>query len=390
MACAAFFGGCNQSASGTSGGGSAEVAAKVNSVAIPMTRVERQLELTLKPEGVKPTDLSPIELASTRLRILEQLISQEIMVQRAQKDSVQVTDDEVRQAVQAFIREKTGTQEEFQKQLKDIGLTEEEFRNEQRQILLINKWQEKQKVRIPAPSEKEISDFYTQNRDQFKIGRGVYLSQIMVDPANNGLKNDAIGAEQAKQKIAGVSTRLKAGDDFATVARLLSEDMRTAVGGGDMGFAPEEAMAQTYPDVLVKRFFTMREGEITEPIQGSEGRMYIFKVTGKKTEPEELKLEDPEVKKRIADVIRNQREQVMNAALLSLATAEARVENYLAQRVLENPSNFGSLRPNSAMNSGTVPPPAETKPAETKPAEPKPTEPKAEEKKPAETKPATK
>ena len=78
--------------------------------------------------------------------------------------------------------------------------------------------------------------------------------------------------------------------DFATVARLLSEDMRTAVGGGDMGFAPEEAMAQTYPDVLVKRFFTMREGEITEPIQGSEGRMYIFKVTGKKTEPEELKL----------------------------------------------------------------------------------------------------
>lgn len=378
---------CDQSASSTSGN-SAEIAARVNSVTIPLAKVDRQIEQMLKPQNLKLADMSPIELASNRMGVLDQLITQEILLQRAQKENLQVTDDEVKQAVQAFISEKGWTVEEFQKQLKEVGLTEEEFRNEQRQVLQIRKLQDRQKSKIPAPSEKEIADYYNQNRDQFKIGRGIYLSQIMVDPANNGLKNDALGEEQAKQKISTIAGRLKAGDDFATVARVASEDIQTAVRGGDMGFVPEEAALKVYPETLIKRFFSMREGEITEPIPGSQGRMYIFKVTGKKLEPEELKLESPEVKKQIADAIREQREQVLNSALLSIATGEARVENYLAQRILDNPSNFGSARPANSSLSTPATPPAETKPAETKPAETKPTETKPADKKPTDTKPA--
>ncbi len=365
-----ILGGCKQG-EGNAGGSAAEIAAKVNATTIPLARVDRQVEQDLKPLNVKISDLSPIELAAKRLSTLDQIITQEIMLQRAQRENIQVSDEDVKQQVQRLINNNGWTQEEYQRQLKESGLTEEEFRNEQRSQLLIAKLQERQRSKIPAPSEKEITDYYTQNRDQFKIGRGVYLAQILVDPQNNGLKNDVVGEDKAKQKITELFGRLKSGDDFATVARIASEDYQTGQQGGDMGFAPEETLARTYPEPLIRKFFSMREGEVTEPIQGSNGRWYIFKVTGKKLEEQELKLEDPDVKKRIADIIREQREQVLTGALLIAATNESKVENYLAQRVLDNPSNFGSARPAGSALSRQATQAAEQKPAEAKPEAPK-------------------
>lgn len=381
---ASFFAGCKQ-ATGQSGG-TAEIAAKVNSVAIPLSKVDRQIEQGLKQNNLKLADLSPIELAAARLQALDRLVNNEILVQRAQREQIQVSEEDINQAVKRFLSAQGLTEEKFQKELKDAGLTEDEFRGEQRQTLLVSKLYEKLKGKIPLPSEKEIEDFFNQNREQFKIGRGVYLSQIVVDPGNNNLKNDAVGEEQAKQKIAQVSTRLKAGDDFATVARTVSEDIQTAQQSGDMGLIPEEALQQVYGETLAKRFFAMREGEITEPITGSNGRMYIFKVAGKRLEAQEGKLEDPEVRKQIVDGLRQQREQILTAALQFAATNEARVENYLSQRILDNPANFGSVRPAGAAPRTEGAKPAETKPSEEKKADAKPSEPAKDAEKPAEKK----
>ncbi|HMW01608.1 MAG TPA: peptidylprolyl isomerase, partial [Acidobacteriota bacterium] len=217
LICVATLCACNQAAS--SSGGGAEVAAKVNSVIIPLSKVDRQIEQELKQQTSQSlSELSPIALASLRMMALDRLITQEVLLQRAQKESIQVSDDDVKQRVQELIQAQGWSQEEYQKTIKELGMTEEEFRNEQRKLLLINKLVDRLKTRIPAPSEKEIADFYNQNPEQFKLGKGVYLSQIVVSPTNDGLKNDAVTEEQAKQKIATIAAQLKAGDDFATVA----------------------------------------------------------------------------------------------------------------------------------------------------------------------------
>lgn len=390
LICVATLCACNQAAS--SSGGGAEVAAKVNSVIIPLSKVDRQIEQELKQQTSQSlSELSPIALASLRMMALDRLITQEVLLQRAQKESIQVSDDDVKQRVQELIQAQGWSQEEYQKTIKELGMTEEEFRNEQRKLLLINKLVDRLKTRIPAPSEKEIADFYNQNPEQFKLGKGVYLSQIVVSPTNDGLKNDAVTEEQAKQKIATIAAQLKAGDDFATVARNYSEH-QSALQSGDMGFIPEESL-KGFPNGLGQRFFAMREGEVTEPIQ-IQGAFFIFKVTGKKLDEQELKLDNADVKRKIAEYIRQQREQVISQALMLSAMSESRIENYLAQRVLENPANFGSTRP-ASLNASPQPTPAtEAKPAEpTKPAEtakPAETTKPAETAKPAETKPADK
>jgi parvulin-like peptidyl-prolyl isomerase len=363
-----FSGGCNN----TSTGGAADIAAKVNSVAIPLAKVNRKVEQALTPQKAKLSDLSPIELANAQLKALDALISEEILFQRAQREQIQVSDADVENEIKKIISAQGLSEEKFREQLKEAGVTEDEFKIETRQSLLVSKLQEKLKNKVPLPSEKEIEEFFTQNKEQFRLERGVSLGIIAVDPADNGLRNDAIGEEKAKEKIALISQRLKAGDDFATVARIASEDIQTAQNSGDAGFLPEENLKQTFGEALATRFMGMREGEITEPIPGSNGRIFIFKLTGKRTEAVDPKLDNPEVRKQIVDVIRQQRESILVSALQASAMNNARVENYLAQRILDNPVNFGSVRPaNSALSKpAETPKPAEApKPADTaKPA----------------------
>ena len=78
------------------------------------------------------------------------------------------------------------------------------------------------------------------------------------------------------------------------------------------------------------------------PILGC-GRWHIFKVTGKQTETRDRTLD--EVRKEISDAILAQRKQIADAALQARARDEAKIENFLAQRMLENPNSFGVLRP---------------------------------------------
>lgn len=86
----------------------------------------------------------------------------------------------------------------------------------------------------------------------------------------------------------------------------------------------------------------MREGDITEPIRIGNAWL-ILKLVRRVQRDRELTLD--EVRAQIAEELRDQREQVLQTAVTRLALAESRIENLLAQRMLENPANFGGLRP---------------------------------------------
>ena len=89
----------------------------------------------------------------------------------------------------------------------------------------------------------------------------------------------------------------------------------------------------------------MQVGDITPPIKFPNGSWYIFKLTGKQLQNENLTLESPGVKDQIKDGLIGQRKQLLNAALLSVAMNEAKIENNLALNMLNSPSNLSGLRP---------------------------------------------
>ncbi|KAF0249678.1 MAG: peptidyl-prolyl cis-trans isomerase SurA, partial [bacterium] len=208
--------GCDQgskagSSSSASGG---EVAAKVGNQEIPLSKVDRMIEQGLQQNqtGKKITDLNPVELASARLQVLDSLITDEVLYQRAKQENIQVSDEDVGAQIQNGIQQKGLSADDFQKELKSAGITEEEFREDERRRMSIAKLVDKV-GQVKPPTDREIAEYYERNPSEFTIGKGLNLSRVSVDAADNKAKNDAIGEEQAKQKIETIYSQLKNGGD---------------------------------------------------------------------------------------------------------------------------------------------------------------------------------
>jgi parvulin-like peptidyl-prolyl isomerase len=352
VALVAFVSAACESGAGSNAADST-VASTVNGKKIMLGEVERAVS---QQAGGRQAQLSQLELAQARLQVLDGLIQREVLFQRAEKEKLLPTDEQIAAAINQQKQQSGMTDEDFQKSLKGQNLTMETLREEARKDLAIRSLQEKYTGKISV-SDREVEDFYNNNRQRFVSARGVALAMIAVDPADNSgqgiAQNDAKNDAEAKLKVDNIYQRLKAGADFATVARATSEDANSVLRGGDIGFASEEDLQQNgFPPELVNRFFgSMEVGSFTEPVRFSSGRWYIFKLAEKRLQTENLTLESPGVRQQITQALVKQRSDILNAALLEVAMYEAKIINNLAADMLNNPSNLG-LRPASADAAG--------------------------------------
>jgi peptidyl-prolyl cis-trans isomerase SurA len=345
---------------GCSSGGGADakdntVAATVNGRNVMLGEVERGVS---QQTGGKQSQLSQLELAQARLQVLGNLIQREVLFQRAEREKLLPTEDEITGVINQQKTQSGMTSEDFDKGLKEQNITMETLREEARKDLAITKLQDKYSGKISI-SDKEVEDFYTNNRQQFVNARGVALAMIMVDPADNssqGIQNDAKSDAEAKLKIDNIYQQLQGKADFATVARAKSEDINTLARGGDVGFASEDDLKNNgFPAELVSNMFgAMQVGDYTQPVKFNSGKWYIFKLAEKRLQTENLTLESPGVRQQITQGLIKQRKQILDAALLEVAINEAKIVNNLAASMLNNPGNLG-LRPAA---QGTSPAPA--------------------------------
>lgn len=356
-----FLGACDRNAPDVKDN---TVAATVNGRKIMLVEVEQAVS---RQAGGQQAKLSPLEMAQARLQVLGSLIQRDVLLQRAEREKLLPTEDDINKLINQQKQQSGMTDDDFQKSLAAQNLTEAALREEARKDIAIKNLQDKYSSKITV-NDKEVEDFYNNNRERFVSSRGVALAMIMVDPADNnasGIANDAKSEAEAKLKIDGISQQLKGGADFATVARAKSEDINTLSRGGDLGFATEEDLRQnSFPPELISRFFNMQPGDITEPVRFVSGKWYVFKLSEKRLQNENLTLESPGVRPQITQALINQRKEILNAALLETAMNEAKVVNNLANTMINNPSNLG-LRPAS---SGSVPgtsSPAATTPTTT-------------------------
>ncbi len=349
----------------SSGGGSdakdSMVAATVNGKNIMLAEVERAIS---QQAAGKQSQLSQLELAQARLQVLGSLVQREVLFQRAEREKLLPTDDQITAAINQQMQQSGVTDDDFQKQLKEQNLTMEVLREEARKDIAIKSLQDKYTAKITI-NDKEVEDFYNANKQQFVSARGAALAVIIVDPADNSSQgilpqNDAKNEAEAKLKIDNVYQQLKGGADFATVARSKSEDATSLVRGGDIGFFSEDGLKQAgLPKELMDQLMgSMQVGSFTEP-KLVNGRWYVFKLAEKRLQTENLTLESPGVRQQITQALINQRKEILNAALLEVAINEAKIVNNLAANMLANPSNLG-LRPAAP---GTGASPAASQPA---------------------------
>lgn len=277
---------------------------------------------------------SPEQASSFKLSIMNELINNQILVDHASRSRITVLEAEVDTKIAEL--KSPYSKEEFEKKMKDQGLDSVDLRQEVRQSLILNKLINKEISSRLSVTDAEIAGYYEQNKSSFNVAETQYhVAQIQVTPVadlevRNMKNDDAKNPRDAERKIQALYARLRAGEDFATVAEEYSEDPRTAAGGGDMGFIPISTV-NSNPQ-LKQVVSSLKEGQVSEIFRDSTG-YHIIKLLAKE-EAGQLALSDPSVQSAIRQALMNEKEQLLKAAYIEVLRNRAKVVNYLAQQIV--------------------------------------------------------
>ena len=310
-----------------------DVWAVVNGKEIKREEVDKYYRTQVNPEGQEP---ALEESLSKKLNVLDELIYNEILLEKAKKLNLEASDGEVEDK---FTEMKSPyTEDEFQRRLSDQAMSVEDLKFQLRRQLSIQKLLNREVVAKITITDQDVTDFYNANKAQFNVAEPQYhIAQIVVTPRKeqqirNRKNDDATNEAEAQRKVKMLTDRLNSGADFAQLAMDYSEDLNTAGTGGDLGYVPESALNQSDP-ALKKTVVGMKPGQVSPPIQLKEGYRILKLIT--RESPGLRGISDPQVQQTIRDTLRNRKEQLLRLAYLAIARDGARVSNYLAEQVIE-------------------------------------------------------
>ncbi len=235
------------------------LAAIVNGTPILLADYERQVALYEASMGNAGQDTTTEEgqqaLAEARRWVLDRMIEQVLIEQAAAQAGITVDDAEVEAAIQA-LKADLG-EAAFEERLRDEGMTLDEMRAELRREMIASKMASQIAAQIPTQTEH------------------IHARHILVDTE-----------EEARQLL----DQIRAGADFAELARRYSQDASTRDAGGDLGFFPRGIL--TSPEVE-EAAFALQPGQISDVIRSELG-YHIIQVVERdpamEVSPENLRL----------------------------------------------------------------------------------------------------
>jgi peptidyl-prolyl cis-trans isomerase C len=289
------------------------VVVRVNGSEIRAGQVEQVMRVALARRPRNQDTASPDRLTEMRKQYLESLIRAELLYQASQSAHIQVSETEIDQQLQT-LRRQYPSEEDFDQSLRQDGLTLTDMRERIRRNLAsvqLVKQQVDDKVKV---SDAEIADYYQKNKDKMRRPELVRLSEIFVRVDPRGGPDAKV---KGRQKIEMLLKEVRAGKDFATLARTFSESP-DASQGGDMGYVSPTAPLP----IIVAAAFKLKTGEVSDVVETAYG-YHLLKATEKKPAGE-LPLAD--AKKQISEVLLEEKKRdALNAYVEKLRT-NAKIE----------------------------------------------------------------
>lgn len=356
-------------------GGPSSAVAVVNGEEIPVERFRRaQTNLIAAYERMSNQRLTPelAERLGLSQQVVNELVTETVVIQGAATEGVRVSDDELRSTIQQireFHENGRFSRDEYLKVLRRLRFDPGEFENEIRRQLVRRKMETliKQGVKV---SDEEIRQAYREQHERVRAAWAYAdvkpvmaavqvaeedlepyvkahparfsqperrkLQYVIVNPRNLAVTVSDAEAEAyyqehaaefeepkrlrvahvlvrvppvggsdaenaAKAKVEDVIKRAKGGEDFAKLAREVSEDKASAVQGGDLGFVgPGELVAP-----FEQAAFALDQGEISAPVRTPFGYHAIRVIEVKEGGKAALK----EVASKIKETLRAQKSE---------------------------------------------------------------------------------
>ncbi len=237
-----------------------------NEVRARLVRVEQQM--TQQGGALPPRQ----QLAG---QVLERLISEKAQLQLARETGVKVDEVTVDQAEQNVARQNQIEVPELRRRLAADGIALAQFREELRNQLLLTRIRDREVEPRVKVSDLEVDQFIQEQQGSNDLSTmELNLAQVLV-AVPEGATSAQVAALQAKAERA--LARVRAGEDFARVAREMSDAPGVASSGGQMGLRPVDR----YPQLFINAVQTLPDGGLSGIIRSGAG-FHVLKVIEKR------------------------------------------------------------------------------------------------------------
>lgn len=209
------------------------IAAVVNGDIITTHELDQALDTHLAKLEKKP---SPAQIGALRKELLSRLIEEELVQQRIRALKLQVSDEEVENAILDVQKQNQLTREQLEQAVQSQGQTFAAYReNLRKQILRYKLVGQEVRSRVDVP-EREVRDYYRAHLDEYRLAPTVTLSAITFPVPE---KAGAAEREAIRTTARDALGRLRKGEPLESVAGSY-RDTFGATGGSLGSFAEGE------------------------------------------------------------------------------------------------------------------------------------------------------
>ena len=189
--------------------------------------------------------------------VLQKIVDEELMEKAAQQAKVTISATEIDEALKRVAQQNKLTVEQVVAEAERAGMAESKYREELRRQLLEAKLLNVRlqgRIRI---TEEDLRAAYQKIEQEERGQLAVRVAVIVIHGSSHG-------ADGARKLASDTAARLGR-EDFASVARLVSEDPSRVNGG-----ALNKAQPQTLPPDIARNSLSLAVGQVSQPFRSGQ------------------------------------------------------------------------------------------------------------------------
>jgi peptidyl-prolyl cis-trans isomerase SurA len=245
------------------------IVAVVNSELVTAAEVEQRIEriraATTPRGGPRPPLSDPL-----RQQALDSLIEERVLLTYARESGMRVDDAEVDRAVQSIAAQNKMSMAQLRERVAADGIDFARFRSNLRDQILLERVREREVGQRTRVTDADIDKYLAERNPGGARDVELNIAQILI-PVPEGASAEDLAQRQARAEAA--LARVRAGEDFAVVAREMSEDGNRA-RGGEIGLRP----AARLPDLFVEQVRGLRPGEVSPTLLRTGAGLHVLKL----------------------------------------------------------------------------------------------------------------
>jgi peptidyl-prolyl cis-trans isomerase C len=301
-----------------------DVLATANGTEITRAQVDELVQPRLEriEAQAKARKLSQEYIDGARKRLNEQALQAVIMEtlvdEQIKLHNIVVTDQQIEDHVAKLAARENMTVDDLKALIKSRGKTYEQWKKDMNfeKVLAVTALA-KMAQTVPAEvNETDARDYYEQNKQRYEQPEQVRASHILISVEKGPGIDPNVADADARKKAEQILARVKAGEDFAALAKEYSTGP-SGPSGGDLGFGERNTWVKPFSDAA----FALQPGQVSGVVKTRFG-YHIIKVTDRK---EARTLAFEEVKDAILNMLQARQEMKMTTDYLDSLMKSARI-----------------------------------------------------------------